>query len=590
MQAASVPLKWYLPFAQNDTNRVEIPVTTSDATRASQSLGFPPLTMQPPESGGVPPQGEDFNGALNQVARVAWWLMAGGPYVYDASFATNTNIGGYPQGARLISADYLGVWVSTADNNQNNPDTNGTGWVPGYAYGTTAVSGLTNTNVTLTPAQAMKPYVTLAGALTGNVSIIVPAWVKEWRVFNNTSGAFTVTVTTAGGSGAVIPQNGSLTVVRGDGTNINLDAPNIAPASSATNAITAAQAQSQYATAFTAAGTAPNFTLTPSPAITAYSANQRFRVRFTANGTTGSNTLNVSGLGAVPLMQFDTAGNIVPATVVANQMTDVEYNGTQMIVLDPPPSSNALVGSVRNLASTLANPSTVTSFTVDEIIVKTALGGGSYIGTNLTLNFNGATVGANGMDTGTLPGASGFVAIYAIFNPATQTWATLGTNVGVAIPPNIYSNGHAPTGYTASALISILPTNSSNQLLGYVQTDRNVKRTAFPVSQVMSTATSQPAYSPLNLSGAIPYGAKTVAGTIQLSNNVANLQTTAYLSSTSNGVSTSASSAYLPATNVLSIVPISDMAIQQSLTLYYALWASGASTSTMTLLIGGYTF
>ncbi|WP_436632525.1 hypothetical protein, partial [Lactobacillus acidophilus] len=77
------PAKFLVPFAQNDSSRVELPVTTSDATRASQSLGFPPATMQPPEAGGVPPQGEDFNGALNQIARIAWWMMLGGRFSFD---------------------------------------------------------------------------------------------------------------------------------------------------------------------------------------------------------------------------------------------------------------------------------------------------------------------------------------------------------------------------------------------------------------------------------------------------------------------------------------------------------------------------
>ncbi|NWB87534.1 hypothetical protein HX830_21950, partial [Pseudomonas gingeri] len=50
----------------------------------------------------------------------------------------------------------------------------------------------------------------------------------------------------------------------------------------------------QTLTAFTRAGAAPSFTLSPVPAITAYAVNQRFQVTFNAAGT--APTLNVSGV------------------------------------------------------------------------------------------------------------------------------------------------------------------------------------------------------------------------------------------------------------------------------------------------------
>lgn len=220
MQNSQLPAKWFKPFAADDANKVEIPVTTPDPTRASQSAGFPPLTMQPPESGGVPPQGEDFNGAMNQVARFVWWALAGGALPFDGTWAANANIGGYPQGAQVAAADLLGSWLSTADNNTNNPDTVGTGWVPGYAYGSTALTGLASSNVTLTPAQAAKSTITLAGTLTANVQVILPPWLKSWAIVNNCTGAFTVTCKTAAGAGVVISQGGGSQVVWGDGVNL----------------------------------------------------------------------------------------------------------------------------------------------------------------------------------------------------------------------------------------------------------------------------------------------------------------------------------------------------------------------------------
>lgn len=233
---ANIPAKWYVPFANGDGSRVELPVTTADPTRASQTLGFPPLTMQPPESGGVPPQGEDFNGGMNQIARVAWWVLNGGGWPYDASFATQANIQGYPNGAKLQSADFRGDWINTTDSNQNNPDTTGTGWVPGFQYGVTALAALTGGTVTPTPAQAAKNSITLAGTLGAALTIVLPTWLKNWTITNNTTGAFVTIVKTAAGSGVTIPQNGAPTRVSGDGTNITQVGENIPAATTGNQA------------------------------------------------------------------------------------------------------------------------------------------------------------------------------------------------------------------------------------------------------------------------------------------------------------------------------------------------------------------
>lgn len=234
MQVSNAPLKWLIPWAQQNTNIFELPETTSDPTRASQSMGFPAQTMLPPEAGGVPPQGIDFNAGVYQIARITWWLMYGAPFIYDATFATNSAISGYAQGAEVSATDYLGKWLSLADNNQAAPDTTGTNWVPVQAYGSTSTT-LTNANVTLTPLQAMKKTLIFTGTLTGNVVVTLPAWKYDWSAINQCSGAFTLTLTTSGGSGAVVPQGGA-TSLRGDGTNINYDAKNVPLATTSTQA------------------------------------------------------------------------------------------------------------------------------------------------------------------------------------------------------------------------------------------------------------------------------------------------------------------------------------------------------------------
>lgn len=242
MQQANQPPKFLQPLAQNDASKADIPVTSPDDTRASQSLGFPPRTGQPPEAGGVPPQLPDMNGVLNLASRPGWWAQLGGRFGYDSTFATDPLINGYPQGATLPAGDGLGDWISTANDNAVNPDTVGTGWVPGYSYGATALASQTGGTVTLTPAQARKRVLTVAGTLTSNLVLVVPNWRYDWTVFNNTGGAFSVTVRTSGGSGAAIPQNGAPSPVLCDGVNCALSAPNIGPATSAGQALQLGQA------------------------------------------------------------------------------------------------------------------------------------------------------------------------------------------------------------------------------------------------------------------------------------------------------------------------------------------------------------
>jgi hypothetical protein len=94
----------------------------------------------------------------------------------------------------------------------------------------------------------------------------------------------------------------------------------------------------QVQTAFTTAGTAPAFTLTPVPALGGYASPQRFNVKFNAAAATGG-TLNISGLGAKNLKQYDSSGAKVTAVIAAGQITDVVYDGTDLVVLDPLPSA-----------------------------------------------------------------------------------------------------------------------------------------------------------------------------------------------------------------------------------------------------------
>jgi hypothetical protein len=228
MLASQIPARIPLPFANSGTKNT-IPTASQigiTAGAASLTDGFPPLTFTPLDAGGVPPAGADFNGVLNAITAVQQWQSAGGSFTFNTAFSTS--IGGYPNGATLISTSGDTNWLSTVDNNTTDPDSAGSaGWISLDAYGIGAVTGLTNANVTLLPAQFGKTIITLSGPLTGNVQIIFPNSLNQWLVVNNTSGAFTVTCKTSSGTGAAVAQ-GTQQQFYGDGANLVPVFPNVA--------------------------------------------------------------------------------------------------------------------------------------------------------------------------------------------------------------------------------------------------------------------------------------------------------------------------------------------------------------------------
>jgi hypothetical protein len=143
----------------------------------------------------------------------------------------------FVKSAEIIGDDLLVYQSVQANNIGHPPSSSPTWWVPLYNYGDTPVAGLAGANVTLTSTQAARAHITLSGALTANINVIFPNWVKDWAVVNSTTGAFSVTAKTAAGTGVVIPQNGSPTRIHGDGTNIMQPAENIAPATQPSHAV-----------------------------------------------------------------------------------------------------------------------------------------------------------------------------------------------------------------------------------------------------------------------------------------------------------------------------------------------------------------
>ncbi|WLD64696.1 hypothetical protein [Pseudomonas sp. OVF7] len=118
----------------------------------------------------------------------------------------------------------------------------------------------------------------------------------------------------------------------------------VAPATKTLHAVSAGQIQGQGLVAFTAAGTSPAFTLAPVPALSGYAANQRFQVTFNAAGG-ATPTINVSGLGAKNIKQYNSTGGKIAAAISAGQTSDIFYDGTDFVLLDQLPNSTGVTAA-----------------------------------------------------------------------------------------------------------------------------------------------------------------------------------------------------------------------------------------------------
>ncbi|HFT8008544.1 TPA: hypothetical protein ACU9T0_006594 [Burkholderia cenocepacia] len=676
MQSNQTPTLVPLAFAAGGAFNT-IPEASQIGTNpggASLVDGFPPLTRTPIAAGGIPPSGLDMNGVLNLITQSTRWSHAGGRYGFSSVFAADTNVGGYPAGAMLMSADGQGTWLSLVDNNSDNPDTGpGTKWAPSQAYGFSSISGLTNTNVTLTPAQAMKSRIVLTGALTGNVQVILPTWTREWAIVNNTTGNFSVTTKTASGSGIVLPAGPSRVV--GDGTNITQPAESIASATLATQPVTAGQIgaigsqgnlpintlakvngvntanllfngsgefgvaggwgggfvsaynggsgegtyfsnpasiNSNSYVGSTPVAIAAGIQLTLSGEIYAVGVTSGiawFRVVFLDSSSgvisTSSNILATNGSGwTFGSLSFTTPANTsyvyvqlgvespgpnVSAGGVAYRRLKLEKGAAPSLYSQEATTATLaggmpVVGSVRNLVMSVGTTSTSATLTADEIIVASALGGAAYKLANFSKTINIATTGVGGMDTGSAP-APGFIAIYAIYNPTTQTAALLATNATSATAPSVYGNSNMPSGYTASALVSVWPVGSGGQLGVGFQIDRFISITT---TSVISTSTQQASLTPLSMTGVVPRNAKTFQGYVAISSTTnANFNTNIAGSSTSIG--SQASTAALSGGGASIGVSYGNIPIITPQTLYYSCTVS-SGTMTFATYVSGYTF
>lgn len=246
-----------------------------------------------------------------------------------------------------------------------------------------------------------------------------------------------------------------------------------------------------------------------------------------------------------------------------------------------PAFMSGVVGQARNLAMTVSAASASATLTADEIVVSSALGGQKYVLASFSKTLNLATTGAGGMDTGAAP-ANGFVALYAIYNPTTGTSALLATNATSAVAPNVYGGANMPSGYTASGLIGVWPTNASGQFVPGYQKDRrfwySTGVSILNASTVSTTFTSVSATC-------LPFNAKLGVGYMGVTGSTSPQVYGSYVAADSSGGAQDLSSIYAVSGSVASYGEWT-IPIQTAQTIYYK--NSLTSGATFSVVCRGY--
>ena len=278
----------------------------------------------------------------------------------------------------------------------------------------------------------------------------------------------------------------------------------------------AAAIRSQALTAFTTAGSAGALTLTPVPAIQAYATPLRFRVKFSQNST-GTDTINVSGQGAKSLKQYDSTGAKVAAVFAANQLADVEYDGTDIVLLDQLPATVAqrpqgLRGATVNWKANANGTSSNITCTGDSVTLASAAGDPS-VATNIATILNTAVAASatvDGMASGAVA-ANTWYGVYVWKNTATTGVRVTGDSAFTTGLPPV-----APAaGFDAWAFVGVFLTDSTGKPLRYFQNQRSYELSKLAGTNVATlpiaaSGNTAGVVTAVSLTGKIPPGASKV--------------------------------------------------------------------------------
>jgi hypothetical protein len=293
------------------------------------------------------------------------------------------------------------------------------------------------------------------------------------------------------------------------------------------------------------------------------------------NPTAGAPATNVRG-SWLNMIQEELCAILAAAGITRSKTTYNQVNSALQKMY------GSVVGTARNVAMSVATASATATLTADEIVVGSALGAQTFKLASFNKTINLATTGAGGMDAGTAP-VSGFVALYAIYNPTTGASALLASNATAAVQPNVYGGANMPSGYTASALVSIWPTTAASLLDVGQQRDREVS----VVQRTIVSTTTLTALSS-GTSTSIPYNAVRFGGNTTITSTGGGSLSGVVFDSDSS-VNSQINNSNLTAA-AQSTIPFARTLINTPRAYRYAFSGSGTGTNTFIMTLTRYEF
>ena len=301
-----------------------------------------------------------------------------------SSYTTNKSI------EKPANGDYNNTWSTPVNNDWDIIDQSFGG---STALNVVSVSG----TVTLTASQYRSPIIIITGLLTANVTYQVPAGVGGfWYVYNNTTGAFTVTFANAAGGSTLTLAQGYTTTCISDGTNIGRG--DTAPGVGGTGTVTSVNVS----------GGTTGLTFSGGP--------------ITSSGTITAGGALIAANGGTGLTSAGAAGNVLTSNgttwvsqAITGTVTSVTGSGSGISIS---PTSGAVV--VSNTGVTAATAGT-------GISVSGSTGSVTFTNSGVT-----SIVAGSGIS---ISGATGAVTITATGGGGSGTFAL---NDGSAASPSLY--------------------------------------------------------------------------------------------------------------------------------------------------------
>lgn len=237
-----------------------------------------------------------------------------------SSYTTNKSL------EKPANGDYVNTWSSPVNNDWDSIDA---------AFGgTTSINAVgASGTVVLTSTQYRPPNLVITGALTANVNYQIPSGVGGiWTVYNNTSGAYTITISSGGAGTSQLVTQGTRLLIVCDGTNVSIADTTLsaANANTFTGKQTFAGTTTNLAEVLTNAAEVITVSATASTGTINFDITTQSVLYYTSNATANW-TVNLRANGSNTLASVLSTGQCLTVAFLAKQGSPAYYNSSVQV-------------------------------------------------------------------------------------------------------------------------------------------------------------------------------------------------------------------------------------------------------------------